>query len=35
VLKIQDKFNMLRVIVRDINKKTDFLDANCSRMTED
>ena len=26
---------MLRVIVRDINKKTDFLDANCSRMSEE
>jgi len=35
VLKIQDKFDMLRVIVRDINKKTDFLDANQSRMSED
>lgn len=28
VAKISDKFDMLRAIIRDINNKTNFLDAN-------
>lgn len=35
VLKIQDKYDMLRQIQRDIQHKTDFLDANQSKMTEE
>jgi hypothetical protein len=35
VLKIQDKYDMLRQIQRDIQHKTDFLDANQSKMTNE
>jgi len=35
VLKIQDKYDMLRQIKRDIQHKTDFLDANQSEMTKE
>lgn len=35
VLKIQDKYDMLKQIQRDIQHKTDFLDANQSKMNKD
>lgn len=35
VLKIQDKYDQLSAIKREIQNKTDFLDANQSKMSED